>query len=989
MENIIINFTANPDGLQPGIDGLEQLTFADKQVEAQFKKTAAEIAKHDNVLSQGVKIVKKDVEGLAFAFGNLSKSAAGGISSKALDDLRKNLKGTGDEFKQLNLVLDVAKKKLQDLKPNSAEWKQLNTLVGEGEQVLRKFGDQEVVTAGKTKRLSAELREMKDQIARRVASGESGADIDALIQKAGQLDDALKDVNAQITRTGSDTRTIEGTVQIIGTAVQATAGLAAAQEFLGDENEEFNKVLAKMNALLVISNSVQAIQTALQKESAATLLVENALKRISALNTTLQAGAESSYTVVRYGAIAAQKALNAVMALSPSTWLLVAIGALAGVVLLFSNRTDDATEAQRKLNDEMEAGIAFNEEYNKFIQRRNDIELERLKLQGASEKQLREKKLSDVQAELAIEQQREEKLRAVYTKAIADRDEFNKQLETTDKKRLAGALAGGSDINKAQLEEASRTIKIYEGIYAKREELKDKVALLDLQNKNADKEDLEKSNDDLEAAAEKSKAAREKRLADQKAFAEKERKAIAEISKLSLEDQVKREQEIVNNDGNVNSRLNALSRLSEVKKRILFEEQRFELGNTELTGKQRELIAAQYLSRLNDLERETAKERVNIINENGQRIIQADKEAADKRKAAKDQQDKELFDEITSKSGGRIGELEIELRSNDLILSSAKTNFAEKLRLRMENAEALAAIARQENIEATRLFGSHLISYQEFLNRMAKAKDDADKAEMEKEMTKEEKRAAIRERSEQILNGLVQIGINLNNKRFEEELRHNQELFDKKFITEAEYNSKIRQVKRQQAQQDRQKAIFDILIATAKNIVEVFPNVLLMGLAGALGLTQTGAVLSAELPKYKRGKIGIDGPGTETSDSILARISKNESVINASMSGKHRAALEAINNDKFQQYLNKHEMLKFYEQFNLPEIPANIEKHIDVINRQAPIDYDKLGQVVAQKLGQAMKDHPVFKLDIDQDGFNASIQKGLETINYKNKKLLM
>ncbi|MEJ7739621.1 MAG: hypothetical protein WKF97_19525 [Chitinophagaceae bacterium] len=373
MDNILINFTADPSGLQPGIDGLEQIVFADKKVEEQFKKTTAEISKHDNVLAQGAKLAKKDIEGLMYAFGNLGKAAVGGISSKALDELRKNLKGTGDEFKQLNLVLDVAKKKLSTLSPNTAEWKQLNDLIRAGGQVLREFGDQEVVTAGKTKRLSAELREMKDQIARRVAAGESGADIDALIQKAGQLEDALKDVNGTISQTGSATRSIEGLVQIMGTGVQVTAGLQAAQQMLGDENEDLNKALAHMNALLVVSNSVQAIQTALQKESAADLVIENAQRRLAALNITLQSAAESNYVVIRYGAIAAQKALNAVLALSPVGVLLIALGALAAAVLFFTRNTEEAREELEGFNREMEAGIDINDRYTKALSTQGEL----------------------------------------------------------------------------------------------------------------------------------------------------------------------------------------------------------------------------------------------------------------------------------------------------------------------------------------------------------------------------------------------------------------------------------------------------------------------------------------------------------------------------------------------------------------------------------------------------------------------------------------
>jgi len=50
------------------------------------------------------------------------------------------------------------------------------------------------------------------------------------------------------------------------------------------------------------------------KESAARQLISAAIQKIVTLNTTLQTAAESKNIVVRYLAIAAQKALNVAMA---------------------------------------------------------------------------------------------------------------------------------------------------------------------------------------------------------------------------------------------------------------------------------------------------------------------------------------------------------------------------------------------------------------------------------------------------------------------------------------------------------------------------------------------------------------------------------------------------------------------------------------------------------------------------------------------------
>lgn len=81
------------------------------------------------------------------------------------------------------------------------------------------------------------------------------------------------------------------------------------------------------------------------------------------------------------------------------------------------------------------------------------------------------------------------------------------------------------------------------------------------------------------------------------------------------------------------------------------------------------------------------------------------------------------------------------------------------------------------------------------------------------------------------------------------------------------------------------------LITTGINIAESVTKALAQGgpIAGpilaaistALGAVQQAKIRSAKAPGFAEGVIGLDGPGTETSDSINARLSKGESVITA------------------------------------------------------------------------------------------------------------
>jgi len=63
----------------------------------------------------------------------------------------------------------------------------------------------------------------------------------------------------------------------------------------------------------------------------------------------------------------------------------------------------------------------------------------------------------------------------------------------------------------------------------------------------------------------------------------------------------------------------------------------------------------------------------------------------------------------------------------------------------------------------------------------------------------------------------------------------------------------------------------------------------------AAGLANVAVIAAQPLPKYSKGIIGINGPGTETSDSIPAWLSKNESIINADSTRAASPVLRLIN----------------------------------------------------------------------------------------------
>jgi len=121
-------------------------------------------------------------------------------------------------------------------------------------------------------------------------------------------------------------------------------------------------------------------------------------------------------------------------------------------------------------------------------------------------------------------------------------------------------------------------------------------------------------------------------------------------------------------------------------------------------------------------------------------------------------------------------------------------------------------------------------------------------------------------------------------------------------------NKKIREEKRKQAQIDKALAISQATINTAQAVLAAYlsgvatpligpaTGAVYAAIAAAFGAAQIAAIASTPLPEFKKGVIGLQGPGTETSDSIVARLSKGESVMTAAETRAFLPTLLAIRN---------------------------------------------------------------------------------------------
>jgi len=194
-------------------------------------------------------------------------------------------------------------------------------------------------------------------------------------------------------------------------------------------------------------------------------------------------------------------------------------------------------------------------------------------------------------------------------------------------------------------------------------------------------------------------------------------------------------------------------------------------------------------------------------------------------------------------------------------------------------------------------------------------------------------------------------------------------------------------IKLQQAKADKEAAILNIIINTAAAIMKAAPNVPLQISTGILGAVQLGIAASAPLPNFrtglfpgevnsqviKDGKIQsgiIQGKGSGTSDSILARVSNGEAIIPAEQTQKYKPLLKAIiENDEAlfgRAVANYSSSLPAYAQGLLPvtnlstvnasQLAAQAQSNI-AVNTQ--IDFTEMKSFFEEKLAQPIKSYVV------------------------------
>ena len=182
-----------------------------------------------------------------------------------------------------------------------------------------------------------------------------------MTERAGNMRDAMADVQASINNAASDTRVFD---QIAGGAQMMTAGFQSAvgaMKLFGVETDNNVEVLAQLQAAMGVVNGLQTIQTALQKQSAV-------MQGVQAVQAAAAAAAQTSLAGATGAATIAQKAFNVVANANPYVLLATAVAAVGTALYAFASASSKAKqEAEEMAKAEEEAAKKSEDARNAFV----------------------------------------------------------------------------------------------------------------------------------------------------------------------------------------------------------------------------------------------------------------------------------------------------------------------------------------------------------------------------------------------------------------------------------------------------------------------------------------------------------------------------------------------------------------------------------------------------------------------------------------------
>jgi len=284
----LIELVADPKGLEPAITAMDELNAKEKELKATTTTVSAEQKKMLDAYAEKAKLGKASVDKLMDGYKQLGKAATGAFGNEAIKGATK----AAESFR--------------------------SQLRGSREEVTKLFVEGKATTS---------------QIYEAARAG-------------GDLKDAIGDAQQAISVLSSDTFKFDAALQGVQLGAAGFQAITAGAALFGEESEDLQKVLVRLNAVMAFTQSIQQIVNLTQKQTALSLGVNVAAQNAYKFAVGQSTGALLAFRVV----------------LATLTGGII----LAGIIALVAN-WEKIRDAVSGSNEEMRKSAELRKEANKSI----------------------------------------------------------------------------------------------------------------------------------------------------------------------------------------------------------------------------------------------------------------------------------------------------------------------------------------------------------------------------------------------------------------------------------------------------------------------------------------------------------------------------------------------------------------------------------------------------------------------------------------------
>jgi hypothetical protein len=496
-----------------------------QKIDASLVATSVKIAAADTQEAKALTILKKELQAVNAEQKNAARenlSAEGSLEQlratlirlqKEYDNLskvdreaetgvklRNNIKGISDQLKKLegdtgrfqrnvgnySGAVEILEDSLNKVNGRLKENAQTNKLsanaveaLAKEQQLLQQFI--EAQTQG-FKNANQEIKENTVQLQQLAAAGLEGTEAyQKLFAATSDLKDETADLKKALTNAAPDDVAFNAAADAARGLVGVYGLAQSAAAVFGEDNEVLAETMVKLQAAETALQSIEAIRAVFKKENAVFQAKELVMGKILIAQTALQGATESKNIVVRYAAIAAQKALNAVTSVGAGP-IIAIIAALAILIPLIANASEGNEKMAKsldKVNAELEESVKLLDSYVDSVAKSGEERI--AKMEASFE---REKDIRKAQVDILYDQQRE--TRTALTLMRYDYEDALNKIEKLAKKSLKTEL---SDKEKESIEKLQKVIDTRLALRKREEDISSKIEVTIQNNRKADIED--------------------------------------------------------------------------------------------------------------------------------------------------------------------------------------------------------------------------------------------------------------------------------------------------------------------------------------------------------------------------------------------------------------------------------------------------------------------------------------------------------------------